>query len=79
MPVRHALASVTVVHANCMAADAWSTALGVLGPVDGLALAERLGLAARFLLRPATPEHDDDAGVAMTEVLSSHLTEMLAA
>jgi thiamine biosynthesis lipoprotein len=50
-PIRHGLASVTVIHAQCMLADAWSTALNVLGPDAGRALADRLGLAARFLLR----------------------------
>ena len=51
LPIRHGLACVTVIHAQCMLADAWSTALNVLGPVDGLALADRLGLAARFIAR----------------------------
>jgi thiamine biosynthesis lipoprotein len=50
-PIRHGLASVTVIHADCMRADAWSTALNVLGPDAGLALADRLVLAARFLVR----------------------------
>ena len=50
-PIRHGLASVTVIHPECMLADAWSTALNVLGPEAGPALAERLGLAARFLVR----------------------------
>ena len=50
-PIRHGLASVSVIHAECMLADAWSTALDVLGPDDGLALAQRLGLAARFVMR----------------------------
>lgn len=50
-PIRHGLASVTVVHPHCMLADAWSTALNVLGPDAGPALANRLGLAARFLAR----------------------------
>ncbi len=36
-----------------MAADAWSTALTVLGTEAGLALAERQGLAARFVSRSA--------------------------
>jgi thiamine biosynthesis lipoprotein len=36
-----------------MAADALSTVLTVLGPVDGLAFAERRALAARFLVRRA--------------------------
>jgi thiamine biosynthesis lipoprotein len=45
-PVRHSLASVTVVHEECMLADAWATAIMVLGPQEGLALAHRQGLAA---------------------------------
>ena len=51
LPIRHGLASVTVIHPQCMLADAWSTALNVLGPHAGPALADRLGLAARFLAR----------------------------
>ncbi len=54
LPIRHGLASVTVIHASCMRADAWSTALGVLGPDAGPALANRLGLAARFVVRRGT-------------------------
>jgi FAD:protein FMN transferase len=51
-PITHALASVTVIHEESAAlADAWATALNVLGPDEGPALAERLGLAAYFLIR----------------------------
>ena len=50
-PVQHGLASVSVVAPDCTRADAWSTALFVLGPDRGPALAHRLGLAACFLLR----------------------------
>jgi thiamine biosynthesis lipoprotein len=50
-PITNDVASVTVLHATCMAADALSTALTVLGEVDGLAFAEQRGLAARFLVR----------------------------
>ncbi len=50
-PIRHGLASVSVIHAECMLADAWSTALNVLGPDAGLALAQQRGLAARFVVR----------------------------
>lgn len=53
-PASHALASVTVLHRECMLADAWSTALTVLGPQAGMALAQRKGIAARFLARTAT-------------------------
>jgi len=71
MPVAHALASVTVVHPQCMGADAWSTALTVLGHEQGLTLAERQGLAARFVVRRA------DGG--FSEHLSTHLRSMLDA
>jgi thiamine biosynthesis lipoprotein len=50
-PVDHALASVSVVADNCTDADAWATALTVLGPTEGFAIAESLGLAAFFLVR----------------------------
>lgn len=50
-PIAHRLASVTVVHRTAALADAWATALNVLGPDEGLALAEREGLAALFLVR----------------------------
>jgi len=38
---------------SCMHADAWATALLVAGPGEGLALAQRMGLEALFLLRKA--------------------------
>jgi thiamine biosynthesis lipoprotein len=50
-PAAHALASVSVVHEECMSADAWSTALFVLGPERGLALAGEHRLAAHFIVR----------------------------
>ena len=50
-PVNHRLASVTVVMASAMRADALATALMVLGPEDGYALAEREGIAAFFIIR----------------------------
>jgi thiamine biosynthesis lipoprotein len=50
-PVVHDLASVTVVHGSVAEADAWATALMVLGPTEGMALARREGLAALFIRR----------------------------
>lgn len=50
-PVRHGLASVTVFAPTCMAADAWATALNVLGPEEGPQLAEALELPAYFIVR----------------------------
>lgn len=50
-PIQNNVASVTVLHAECMAADALSTALSVLGPDAGMQFAEERQLAARFLIR----------------------------
>ncbi|MBP7491488.1 MAG: FAD:protein FMN transferase [Rhodoferax sp.] len=50
-PVNNAVASVTVLARTCMHADAWATALLVAGPGEGLAMAQRMGLEALFLLR----------------------------
>ena len=50
-PITHKLASVTVVGRSAMQADAMATALMVLGPDKGYALAEREGLAACFIIR----------------------------
>ncbi len=52
-PIRNRVASVTVLHAECMAADALSTALSALGLDAGMRFAEARQLAARFLLRGA--------------------------
>jgi len=50
-PIEHGIASVSVVHESAMWADAWSTALTVLGPEAGLALATEQGLAAQLVWR----------------------------
>jgi thiamine biosynthesis lipoprotein len=50
-PIRHRLASVTVIHAEAAEADALATALNVLGPQAGYSLAEAEGLTAYFLIR----------------------------
>ena len=50
-PVPQPPASVTVLARNCMEADAFATALMVLGETEGSALARRLGLNALFLAR----------------------------
>jgi thiamine biosynthesis lipoprotein len=64
-PVAHNLAAVTVIHPSAAYADAMATALLVLGPEDGLALARELKLAAYLLVRNdaaieelTTPEFD---------------------
>ena len=50
-PAEHALASVSVLATTCEDADAWATALMVLGPEEAQALAKRRGLAAFLLQR----------------------------
>lgn len=50
-PIEHELVSVTVVHESAMAADAWATALIVLGMDAALVLAEAQGLAVYCIAR----------------------------
>lgn len=57
-PVRGAIASVSVLAADAMTADAWATALTVLGAERGAIAAESEGLAALFLMR------DPDGAIA---------------
>jgi thiamine biosynthesis lipoprotein len=67
-PITHGLASVSVVHESAMWADGWSTALMVLGPEAGMALARREGLAALLLRRRSVAE-----GGGFEELLSPAL------
>lgn len=64
-PVENDVASVTVLHENCMMADAWATALTVLGPEAGMALAAERDIAARMLAGEA--EHLSPALRAMLD------------
>lgn len=50
-PIAPGVASVTVLHDSAMLADAWATAITVLGPDRGMALATRHALPARLVLR----------------------------
>ncbi|WP_307718240.1 FAD:protein FMN transferase [Sphingomonas sp. TZW2008] len=67
-PVDHALV-VSVLHASAMVADAWATALGVLGAPAMVDLATNERLAVRALLREGDRVH---------EWISPALAEMLA-
>ena len=53
-PLENKIACVNVIHPQCMAADALSTALYVLGIEAGLHFAEQHKIAARFVLREAS-------------------------
>ena len=50
-PVQHDVVSVTVVHGSAMMADAWATALTVLGSSEAMLLAEQRDLAVYLLKR----------------------------
>ncbi|WP_247255140.1 FAD:protein FMN transferase [Pseudomonas moorei] len=50
-PLSNPLAAVTVVTNSCMLADAWATALMVLGEIEGPRLAQERGMDALFVLR----------------------------
>jgi thiamine biosynthesis lipoprotein len=52
-PITHSLASVTVLAETCAYADAWATALMVLGEEQGMALAETLQLPVYMLVKDA--------------------------
>lgn len=60
-PVTHRTVSVSVRHPDAVRADAWATALNVLGVDEGRPLAERLGLAAQFVVEDA-----DNSGGSLT-------------
>lgn len=57
-PIRHELASVTVLSPMALQADLWATALLVLGPVEGLRLARALGVSALFITRQQDGLHE---------------------
>ena len=50
-PVDHRTISVSLIHTNSARAQAWATALVVMGAGEGLPLADRLNLAARFVVQ----------------------------
>ena len=50
VPVSHNLVSVSVIHPDCELADAYATALLVLGPEEGPLTAKELGLQAVFIV-----------------------------
>lgn len=49
-PIHSSAASVVVIHPHAMYADAWATAMNVLGTEAGLTLAERLQISAMFVV-----------------------------
>jgi thiamine biosynthesis lipoprotein len=70
-PVRHRLASVTVIDELAVRADGLSTALMVLGPEEGYALAESLDLAALFIVRAPDGAGFESRGTPQFETLAA--------
>lgn len=69
-PTRMRGASVTVIHESAALADAWATALCVLGPDEGYELARREGLAAVFITRS-----DGGLSVRLTPAMEGRASE----
>lgn len=67
-PIRHRLASVSVIHESAMYADGWATALMVLGAEKGLQLAEKNHIAAYFIVREG-----DSFAERQTELFKSYV------
>ena len=70
-PVEHRTASVTVLAGSAMRADAFATAILVLGEASGLELAEREGLAVLMLVRRDGGGFDELASTAFDETMRS--------
>lgn len=62
-PLHNGIASVTVLAASCLYADAWATALMVLGVEQGTRLAREQGLGAVFLLRDGEQIREVTVGI----------------
>lgn len=50
-PITHKLASISILSATTMEADALATAINVLGPIEGYKLAEQQKIAALFIIK----------------------------
>lgn len=70
-PIRHRLASVTVLHESAMWADGLATMLNVLGPKAGYDLAVAQELAAYFIVREAPETFATRATPAFQAVLDA--------
>ena len=73
-PVEHRLGSVSVIADRCIVADGLATALGVLGPDDGYALALERGWAALFLVRDGSDAITARATPAFETLTSAEVT-----
>lgn len=70
-PITHNLASVTVIADSGGYADAWATAINVLGVERGLALATEMDMAAFFIIRAG-----DGFDVKYTQAFEQYMVEL---
>ena len=70
-PVRHDLASVTVIHSSAMMADGWATALLALGMPDAMNVANAQGLAV-YLIQ----QQDDQWVTSYSEAFNAYLAPL---
>lgn len=68
-PIRNETISVTVLAKDCISADAWATALTVMGPDAALAFAAEHGLAALIVSRAAKGELEERLSPALRAML----------
>ncbi len=69
-PIAHNLVSITVIHESCMMADAYATAINVLGMQEGLALAKKQNLPAFFIVKTKNGFKED-----MTESFKQYISK----
>lgn len=72
-PIDHGLASISVVGPSCMEADAWATALNVLGEKSGKKLAQSEGLSTLWVQR-----NEDRYTYVGTGLLAQHAADLSA-
>ena len=73
--IEHRLASVSVLYPTCELADAYATALLVLGPEEGFAFAEMRGLAALFLIRREGGGFEERMTTSFEPMINAPLSE----
>lgn len=70
MPLRNDMVSATVLHASCMEADGYATALMVMGADAAMAFAARMNLAAAILFRSTDGRINERTTPALEAMLS---------
>jgi thiamine biosynthesis lipoprotein len=68
-PITHELASVSVLHPENMWADGWATALNVLGPEEGMKLANKMNLPVMMIVRKAGQSYETIESNAFSDYL----------